>query len=112
MSKTIRPKRKVKDLGDYSDIKERFREIRIDKRLTQAELAKIVGLTPGSVGAIEQGLYTPNFKVLRALNTKLGVSYAYIIDGVKDTTDDLRASVKKLEEENAMLRKVVDKLTK
>jgi transcriptional regulator with XRE-family HTH domain len=112
MNKSIRPKTKKKDLGDYSDIKHRFREIRIDNRLTQADLAKIVGLTSGSVGAIEQGLYTPNFKVLRALNKRLGVSYSYIIDGVKDDSDSLRTKVKQLQEENDMLKKVVQKLTK
>lgn len=108
----MRIKSTKKDLGDYSDIKKRFKEIRLDHRLTQADLSKIVGLTPGSVGAIEQGLYTPSFRVLRALHHRLGVSYDYIIDGVKTDTQDLERRVKILEEENAMLRKVVQKLTK
>ena len=113
-SQTISMKMKSakNDLGDYSDIKKRFREIRIDSRLTQADLAKIVGLTPGSVGAIEQGLYTPSFKVLRALHQRLGVSYDYIIDGDKSDIEDLKRRIINLEEENAMLKKVVAKLTK
>jgi len=108
----MRVKRTKKDLGDYSDIKERFREIRLDNRMTQVEMGQLVGLTASAIGAIEQGLYTPNFAVLRALNQKLGISYAYIIDGVKDNASDLLRHVKELEEENAMLKKVVAKLTK
>lgn len=108
----MRIKATKKDLGDYSDIKQRIKEIRIDNRLTQADLSKIVGLTPGSVGAIEQGLYTPSFKVLRALHHRLGVSYDYIIDGVRGNQQDLSRRVRELEEENARLKKVVDKLTK
>jgi transcriptional regulator with XRE-family HTH domain len=108
----LRIKRSKKDLGDYSDIKERFRKVRLDKGLTQADLAKIVGLSASSVGAIEQGLYTPNFSVLRALHRRLGVSYTYLIDGENDNTEDLVAKAKGLEEENNMLKKVVSKLTK
>jgi transcriptional regulator with XRE-family HTH domain len=108
----MRIKSTKKDLGDYSDIKKRFREIRLDHRLTQADLSKIVGLTPGSVGAIEQGLYTPSFRVLRALRQRLNVSYDYIIDGIKDDAENLRLKVKRLEDENEMLRRVVQKLTK
>lgn len=108
----MRIKKTQKDLGDYSDIKNRFKEIRLDHRLTQADLSKIVGLTPGSVGAIEQGLYTPSFKVLRALHHKLGVSYDYIIDGEKTNLAELTRKVQRLEEENERLKKVVDKLTK
>lgn len=108
----MRVKQTKKDLGDYSDIKKRFREIRLDHRMTQVEMAKLVGLTASAVGAIEQGLYTPNFSVMRALNRKLGVSYAYIIDGVKDNSPELMKRIEQLESENNMLKKVVSKLTK
>lgn len=88
---------------DFSDISERFRQIRLKHKLTQAEMAKIIGLASGSVGAIEQGLYTPNFHVLRMLKKRLGVSYDYLIDG--EHTEDIR-------EENERLKRVVDKLTR
>jgi len=98
----------TKQTGEFSDIAQRLREIRLDARLTQKEMAKIIGLTPGSVGALENGLYTPNFDVLRAIHTKLNVSYDYIIDGVKTNHNDdgdLRQEVERL-------RKIVDKLLK
>lgn len=88
---------------DFSDISERFKQIRLKHKLTQAEMAKIIGLASGSVGAIEQGLYTPNFHVLRMLKKRLGVSYDYLIDG--EHTEDIR-------EENERLKRVVDKLTR
>lgn len=87
---------------DFSDINERFRQVRLNHKLTQAELAKIIGLASGSVGAIEQGLYNPDFHVLRMLKKRLGVSYDYLIDG--ENTEDMR-------EENERLKRVVDKLT-
>lgn len=108
----MRVKRTKKDLGDYSDIKARFREIRIDNRMTQVEMGKLVGLTASAIGAIEQGLYTPNFAVLRALHNKLGISYEYIIDGIKDDGPEKSRRIRELEEENVMLKKVVAKLTK
>jgi len=88
---------------NFSDINERFRQVRLNHKLTQAELAKIIGLASGSVGAIEQGLYTPNFHVLRMLKKRLGVSYDYLIDG--EHTEDIR-------DENERLKRVVDKLTR
>lgn len=92
------------------DIAQRLKEIRLDARLTQKDMAKIVGLTPGSIGAMENGLYTPNFDVLRALKQKLNVSYDYIIDGVKTSPNEPdRESLKK---EVERLTKIIDKLVK
>lgn len=99
-----------KSTTDPKAIATRLREIRIDARLTQKELGKIVGLTPGSVGALENGLYTPNFDVLRALHKTLNVSYDYIIDGVK--TSHNHQEVEDLQQEVERLRRMVDKLLK
>jgi transcriptional regulator with XRE-family HTH domain len=90
-------------MNEFLEISRRFREVRLKHKLTQAELAKLIGMASGSVGAIEQGLYTPNFHVLRILKKKLGVSYNYIIDGENDQD---------LKEENERLKRIVDKLTR
>ena len=92
------------------DIAQRLKEIRLDARLTQKDMAKIVGLTPGSIGAMENGLYTPNFDVLRALKQKLNVSYDYIIDGVKSSVNEPDKDTLKKEVER--LTKIIDKLVK
>jgi len=96
----------------YLDIAERMREIRLNARLTQKDMAKIVGLTAGSIGAIENGAYTPNFEVLRRIKHKLGIPYDYIIDGVSaDVSKSQIASENKaLKEELDRLKKMVDRL--
>jgi len=97
---------RVKSL-DTNDIASRLRDIRIEARLTQKEMAKIVGMTSGSIGALENGLYTPNFEVLRTLKKRLGVSYDWIIDG-----DKKDASIQSLKNENAALKEEVERLKK
>lgn len=92
------------------DIAQRLREIRLDARLTQKDMAKIVGLTPGSIGAMENGLYTPNFDVLRALKQKLNVSYDYVIDGVKSPVNG--QDYNELKKEVERLTKIIDRLVK
>jgi transcriptional regulator with XRE-family HTH domain len=101
-----------KEPTDYSDINQRFKEIRLDHRLTQADMGKLVGLASGSIGAIEQGLYTPNYSVLRILKQKLNVDYNYLIDGEKIEKRNLDSEVKQLREENDRLKRIIDKLTK
>ncbi len=101
-----------KEPTDYSDINQRFKEIRLDHRLTQADMGKLVGLASGSIGAIEQGLYTPNYSVLRILKQKLNVDYNYLIDGEKTDKRNLDSEVKQLREENDRLKRIIDKLTK
>jgi transcriptional regulator with XRE-family HTH domain len=95
-------------------IGKRLREVRIDARLTQREMAKLVNLSTGSIGAMENGLYTPNFDVLRAIHKKLGVSYDYIIDGLEsnENPSKLIEENARLKEELERMRKIVDKLVK
>jgi transcriptional regulator with XRE-family HTH domain len=99
---------------DISDIPGRLRDIRIENRLTQKEMGKIIGMTSGSVGALENGLYTPNFDVLRILKKRLSISYDYLIDGEKKdgSTQALKNENAALKEEIERLKKVVDKLVK
>ena len=75
-------------------------------------MGKLVGLASGSIGAIEQGLYTPNYSVLRILKQKLNVDYNYLIDGEKIEKRNLDSEVKQLREENDRLKRIIDKLTK
>jgi len=105
-------KSKQKDTSDYSDISKRFRDIRINHRLTQVEMGELVGLASGSVGAIEQGLYTPNFSVIRILKQKLNINYDYLIDGDTISNKEQDKEIEQLREENARLKRIVDKLTK
>ena len=105
-------KSKEKDTTDYTDINKRFRDIRINHRLTQVEMGELVGLASGSVGAIEQGLYTPNFSVIRILKQKLNINYDYLIDGDTISNKEQDKEIEQLREENDRLKRIVDKLTK
>lgn len=91
---------------EYSDIAIRFKEIRINNKLTQKEFGKAVGLSAPAIGAIENGLYTPNFNVMRLLKDKFNIDYSYLIDG------DYSENIKNLRQENLQLKKEVDRLTK
>lgn len=96
------------------DIATRLRDIRLDARLTQKEMSQIVGLTPGSVGAMENGLYTPNYDVLRAIKSRLNVSYDYIIDGIESPVNNSQMVTenKELKLEIERLKKIIDKLVR
>lgn len=100
--------------SDMNDISGRLRDIRIENRLTQKEMGKIIGMTAGSVGALENGLYTPNFDVLRTLKKRLGIPYDYIIDGEKKdgSSQTLKNENTALREEVDRLKRIVDKLVK
>jgi transcriptional regulator with XRE-family HTH domain len=75
-------------------------------------MGELVGLASGSVGAIEQGLYTPNFSVIRILKQKLNINYDYLIDGDTISNKEQDKEIEQLREENARLKRIVDKLTK
>lgn len=92
----------------------RIRDIRHNAKLTQKELAEIIGMTAAGVGALENGLYTPNYNVIRVLHERFGVTYDYIIDGVNLTNNnrELAEENKKLKDDLARLNKIIDKLTK
>ena len=97
----------------YADISTRFKEIRLNNKLTQKEFWKAVGLSAPAIGAIEQGLYTPNFTVMRLIKQKFNIEYAYLIDGENvETIKNLRQENLRLKKDVARLTKVVDKLTK
>lgn len=70
-------------------------------------------MTSGSVGALENGLYTPNFDVLRILKKKLNVSYDFMLDGeLGPDSSKLKDENERLKEEVDRLRKMIDKLLK
>lgn len=97
---------RVKKSKTQDDIGSRLREVRIENRLTQKEMAELISMTPGAVGALENGLYTPNFSVLRILKKKLNVSYDYLLDGENKVADTI------VRQENISLKKEVERLTK
>jgi len=56
-----------------SNIATAFKNIREVKRLTQEELAEVLGVTAGHVGMIEQGRAKPSYEVMDKLVNEYGV---------------------------------------
>lgn len=98
---------KKSSVKETMSIAKRLKDIRINNRLTQKDMAKIVGLTSGAIGAMENGLYTPNFDVIRSLKKRLNVSYDYLIDG-----ENIELNLSKMQTDNIALKEEVDRLRK
>mgnify|MGYP001499195738 CR=1 FL=1 len=66
-------------------VSNRIRELRTERKLTQAELAATLGVTRQTVIAIEQGRYSPSlemaFQIAQALGVPLDEVFAYKGDG-------------------------------
>lgn len=60
--------------------------------LTQAELAKIIHVSPSTIGMYEQGRRLPAAPILVALSRVLGVPLDYLVTGIPCTPKDVAQS--------------------
>ena len=60
----------------------RFAELRRSRKLTQEQLAEKAGITPLSIGFIEQGRRWPRLSTLHKLAKCLGVSLSEFFKGL------------------------------
>lgn len=65
-------------------VAERISELREQQNMTQAELAKRLGITRSSVNAWEQGISVPSTQYIVELSALFGVSTDYLL-GVRST---------------------------
>ena len=63
---------------------ERMRELRKQKRLSQQELADLVGLHQSHIGLYERGASRPTADALKRLADALGVTGDYLLSGSSD----------------------------
>lgn len=63
---------------------ERMRELRKQKRLSQQELADLVGLHQSHIGRYERGASRPTADALKRLADALGVTGDYLLSGSSD----------------------------
>lgn len=61
-------------------IPENIKELRKNLKMTQKDLAKITGLSIGTIQGYEQGRYEPKIETLRLLMDALACNYEDIID--------------------------------
>ena len=109
-------KKKAMAKQEYDPIANRLKEVRISLNMTQREMGEAVKFSSAGIGALENGLYTPNFHIIRALKKKFNISYDFLFDGkgISSTTkelEDLKDKYNRVVEENERLKRVVDKLT-
>ena len=86
----------------------RIRDRRIELKLTQAELARALGLTPQHISVIEQDKRAPSLSSLAKLAEELGVTVDYLVtdkEGViVDTIPAIKADKKlSLESKKALV---------
>ncbi|WP_213951553.1 helix-turn-helix domain-containing protein [Tepidanaerobacter syntrophicus] len=67
------------------EIGERIKHLREESRITQAELAKEIGVSPGNVGDWERGRAKPGFDALLALSRFFQISVDWLMTG-EDTS--------------------------
>lgn len=75
------------------DLHEKIRELRLDRGMTQAELAKTIGYTSGSaITLIEKGQRDIPQRKIHAFAKALGVSSEYLVSKEDDETEVATAS--------------------
>jgi len=71
----------------FQNLGARIRTCRLQKNLTQAELAKLMGMCPSMIGHAERGSREISVKTLVALCNALDVSPAYLLKDSLKTHD-------------------------
>ena len=72
---------------DHKAIGQRIRLRRLELNLSQEEFAEIVDISPSFVGAIERGEKSATIDTFDAIISALGVSWDYLMHGVKKRCD-------------------------
>lgn len=71
------------------DLSIRLRELRINKRLRQEQVAKIIGVTKSTISAYENDLRQPSFEVLLKFANLYCVSTDYLLGRTDTVSIDL-----------------------
>lgn len=87
------------------EIGERIKHLREESKITQAELAKEIGVSPGNVGDWERGRAKPGFDALLALSRFFQISVDWLMTG-----EDRRYQKKVYPEKIILLRQDLELL--
>ncbi len=80
---------------------------RLEKRVSQAQLAEACDVATGTIGNIECGIAKPSFDLLVAMAKSLGVSPA---DFFVSATTDEKGNIKDVFKERKLLLEIYEKL--
>lgn len=67
-------------------VKERIKDLRKQHRLTQEDMAKILGITPAGYSALELGRNSFDIDKLKIISDYFGVTLEYLAYGTKKDT--------------------------
>lgn len=80
---------KISNMGIYMKLYEKIKKLRTQKGLSQAELSKKLGITPGHVTRLETGKFNPSIDVLKNIAILFEVSADYLLDDSLDNEYDI-----------------------
>jgi transcriptional regulator with XRE-family HTH domain len=92
-----------------NDFPRRFRQLRRQKNLSQAELGKMVGIHYTHIGRYERGLSKPNSETVKRLSEALGVTNDYLIEGETDEVAKARLEDRELLNQFREIEKLPEK---
>lgn len=72
------------DAENQTDFAQRLRELRRQKNLSQAQLAKLAGVHSTHISRYERGLSRPTADTLKRVADGLGISGDYLMEGAAD----------------------------
>lgn len=76
------PRERSRDLEIARAFGQRVREVRLEKSMTQEQLAEAAGLHPTFISNVERGYRVPSVPTLLRLARSLGVSPGALVDPV------------------------------
>lgn len=88
-----------------SSINERIKNRRKELKLSQVELANLVGLKPPAISQYESGARKPSFEALRKLSFALKVSTEYLVSGI-----DIKKKQQPLEHSDRVILRILNSL--
>jgi len=78
---------------------ERIRRLRLEKNISQRNLAKMVGTSPGLISFIERDRNKPNYRIIGRLAKVLGISTDYLIFGEEARSESMSDLIDRLKED-------------
>ena len=82
--------------------------LRKDKKMSQAELGKLIGVHAGHISRIENGQAVPSIEVLRKIVHALGVSADYLLNEDADEATPIEIRDKSIAEKLRLIDDSVD----
>lgn len=71
----------------------RIRSERLNRHMTQAEFAALLGISTSYLGALERGIRPVSRSIMDRLHERFHVSYDYLLDGTKNRDTAIRNTV-------------------